>query len=244
MNLTRYALVLGMATALAVASQSHAQGSSPEGTWQFTIEGSDRGVAYLTFSNDFSVTGYGITRDALGAFDVGGTWGLDEKDNVVVGYTFFIPGGNQAGSIEGKIVGTGAFQGQSETTAGPLKFRAPAPAPAPDLAGTWVGELKAGGTKILETFTLTVNTNLPGWFDLTGAGVSEAGSFSVTGAVLVTSDNRAAATTINFFGDGTMESAFAGKLVKKGNKLVFTGKNTDRKAVQLRAERMVAPTAE
>jgi hypothetical protein len=222
---------------LAAAKVFSGQDSSPVGVWQFSITGSDRGVAFLTFSNDFNFAGYGISRNALGPFTIAGTWDFDAKGDVVAGYTQFIDAGSVAGTLSGRIFGKGRFHAKAKTTDGHQKFQAPTPAEVDDISGSWVGEVSSGGQKALESFTLTASTNMAGWFDLAGTGVGESGSFTVTGAVLVTSDNRIGAFTVSDFGTATETASFAGKLVKKGKKFTLSGENEDRNDVILRAER-------
>ena len=225
------AVCLGAAIALSGAN------NSPVGTWQVSISGSDRGVTFLTFSNDFTFAGYGISQDALGPFTIAGTWEFDSKGRIVGGYTQFIEGGSTAGILRGSIVGNGRLQARVKTTEGPEKFRAPAPAASPDLAGAWAGKTRQPGENGLTSFTLTASTNMPGWFDLTGTGIDSGGSFTMSGAVLVTSDRRVGAYTVSDFGTATQTASFAGKLARKGKKLVLIGKNDDRQRVKLLAER-------
>src|SRR5437016_2433869 len=58
---------------------SHGQTLSPVGSWQVTVLGSDRGIAVMTFSNDFTVSGYGITRKQFGLFTLTGNWAFNSK---------------------------------------------------------------------------------------------------------------------------------------------------------------------
>ena len=230
-SLIAAAVCLGAAIALSGGN------NSPVGTWQVSISGTDRGVTFLTFSNDFTFAGYGITRDT-GSFTIAGTWEFDSKDRIVSGYTQFIEGGSAAGILRGDVVGNGRLQARARTTQGPQKFKAPPPAASPDLAGAWAGKSSAPGERGLTSFTLAASTNnTPGWFDLSGTGINSSGSFSMSGAVLVTSDHRVGAYTVSDFGTATQTASFAGRLVKKGKKLVLVGMNDDRQHTRLLAER-------
>ncbi|MEI6082765.1 MAG: hypothetical protein WCS70_00530 [Verrucomicrobiota bacterium] len=213
-------------------------GVAPAAPWQITVLGQDRGVIFLTFANDFTSTGYGISLDALGPFTIAGTWDNDANGDIVGGFTEFVEGGSQAGIIEGRVRGNGGFVGHVKTTHGPQKFKAPAPGPIPDLSGSWTASVESDGKKTLETFTLTPSTNnVPGWFDLNGNGIDNNGSFALSGAVLVTTDRNAAGYTISNFGTSTLQAAFIGKVSKKANRLVLRGKDENDKGTTLQAEK-------
>ncbi len=62
-----------ISTAVSLAASS----DSTVGTWATQIAGKDHGICYLTFSNDMTVAGYGISLDALGPLQLSGNWNLD-----------------------------------------------------------------------------------------------------------------------------------------------------------------------
>ena len=98
--------------------------------------------------------------------------------------------------------------------------------------------MESDNKKTLQSFVLTPATNnLPGWFDLTGTGIGESGTFTLVGAVLVTSDRNAAGYTITDFGTGTLQASFVGRVSRKLNKLVLRGKDENTKSVTLHAEK-------
>lgn len=229
-----YGLVLGSAASLLTVASTTADNTP----WQITVLGQDRGVIFMTFQNDLTLTGYGISLDAGGPFDLLGTWDNDANGDVVGGFTQYIEDGSRSGIVEGRSRGNGGFIGHVKTTHGPQKFKAPAPAPVPDLTGSWTGDVESDNKKTLQTFTLTPATNnLPGWFDLNGSGISESGTYTLTGAVLVTSDRNAAGYTISNFGTGTLQASVVGKVTKKLNRLVLRGNDENAKNVTLHAER-------
>ncbi|MCG3147466.1 MAG: hypothetical protein PCFJNLEI_00906 [Verrucomicrobiae bacterium] len=229
-------LVLGTAISLLPVVNTSAGESAV--TWQSTIIGQDRGIIFLTFVDDLTLTGYGISLNFLGPFTTSGTWGEGAKESVLGGFTSFSDRGNQAGLLEGSVRGNGGFFAKVTTSGGPQKFKAPAPAAIADLSGSWTGSSQLQGKKSLLSFVLTPSTNnLPGWFDLTGTGIGETGSFTLTGAVLMTSDRNAAAYTVSNFGTSTTQAAFIGKVGPKANKWTFKGKDEDNKNILFKAER-------
>jgi hypothetical protein len=54
-------LILGC---LGISNVSQAQFYSPEGTWDFVVLGAERGVAYITFEDDFTLSGYEVLTPA------------------------------------------------------------------------------------------------------------------------------------------------------------------------------------
>jgi hypothetical protein len=52
------------AAALLCATAAQAQFNSPVGTWDFIITGAERGVAYITFEDDFTLSGYEVVTPA------------------------------------------------------------------------------------------------------------------------------------------------------------------------------------
>jgi hypothetical protein len=231
----------GIAVTLVTATPLFAQEASPVGTWQTTIQGTDRGVAYVTFSNNLVIAGYGISRDAFGWFDLAGTWDYDAKGKLIGGYTEFIEGGSLAGVLTGKIVGPGRLSANIKSTAGPQKWRAPERGgEIVDLTGAWVSETSTEGTKVLQQFNLAVNPDYPGVFDLTGVGINNNGTFDITGAVIITSDDHAAGFLTATQMANNLDLVLSGKIVKKGNRLKMTGRNANNQDVKLQADRVVA----
>jgi hypothetical protein len=223
---------------IAVTVVVWADGSnSPVGTWQTGILGTDRGVANLTFDDQAGVSGYGITRDSLAPFTIGGTWDFDDKGDIVTAFTMFKTNGSVAVSAHMRLHGQNKLRGDGHSTGGHLVFLGAPADNVIDLSGGWFGQVKIRGTKMLDMFTVSASTNMPAWFDFSGDGLSNGGTFTVTGSLVITSDRRAAAYTLTDFGTGTQSATFAGKVVQHGRKLVFAGKTDDHSSIILHAER-------
>ena len=213
-----------------------ASSDSPEGTWATQIVGKDHGVCYLTFSNNAAVTGYGIAVDALGPFLVAGTWDFDAKGKVVAGFTQFINTGSAGAQLQGKV-NNNKLRAKVKSTGGPFNLKGSPPSDIADLTGAWTAEGKQRGKPVFYSFSAALSSNTPAWFDLSGAGNNNTGPFTLTGGILITPDNRVAAYTVYDYGGSTETSAFSGKLVKRGNKLVLRGKTDTHQKVSIRAER-------
>ena len=59
---------------------------SPVGTWQVSVLGSEKGIIMMTFSNDSTVSGYGVGRKDFGLMTLAGTWGYNSKGDVTAAY--------------------------------------------------------------------------------------------------------------------------------------------------------------
>ena len=228
-----FGLVLGLLTAV---QPTHAVPAPAP--WQITIVGSDRGVVFLTFSNEFTSAGYGISLDAAGPFTLTGTWGEGDNNTIIGGFTQFADGGTEAGIIKkGILRGNGKFIAKVQTTHGRQTFRAPVPAAVVDIGGSWNVEGRIHGHAFLESFTLTASPDKVGWFDLVGTGADIDGAYTLSGGILVTSDRHVAGYTINTYPSTTLQAVGVGKVNGKTKKLILRGKDQDGKPFVLRATR-------
>jgi hypothetical protein len=218
-----------------------ASSQSPEGTWATQVRGHDHGVCYLTYSNNFTEAGYGITVGANGPFVMAGTWNIDKKGKLVGGFTQFVDVGSIGATFEGKATDT-KLNASVKSTEGRFSLKSqPASTDYFDLSGTWTANVKEYNRQFYVDLICTPSTNLPAWFDITGKGVNGKGSYTVTGAILITPDNRCAAYTTYDYGTSTLTDTFDGKLIKNGKKIVLHGRTENKENASLRAE-PVAPT--
>src|SRR2546430_14202037 len=111
-----------------------ANSDSPEGTCATEIVGRDQGICYLTFSNDNSVAGYGITLDALGSFQIAGGWDLDKHQRLVGGFAQFIDGGGAGAKFHGKV-NNNKLRVHVNSTEGEFNFKGDPANDIPDLSG-------------------------------------------------------------------------------------------------------------
>jgi len=230
--------ITGLVCLLTPAAHA-ASSDSPVGTWATQIVGKDQGVCYLTFSDNFAIAGYGIAVDALGPFLMAGTWNLDKKGKLVGGFTQFIDGGSAGANLEGKV-NNNKLRANVSSTEGPFNLKGSPASDIADLNGLWNAKVKQNGKPFYVTINTSLSTNIPAWFDLTGTGVNNTGSFTLSGGLVITPDNRVAAYTVYDYGIATETNAFTGKLVKGGKKLVLRGRTDNKQPVSLRAERTQA----
>jgi hypothetical protein len=198
-------------------------------TWETQVIGpaADRATCFLTFSNDFTWTGYGIALKSSGSVTFDGTWSVDAKQRITGGFTEFRNDGDVGGTFIALLNGSNKLRARAITaTHRPLKLDGVAQSTPRDVSGTnWVGEVRTRGNKVFQSYTFTASTNLPGWFDVTGTGVGEGGTYTISGGLVVTSDRRANGYLISDFGSaGTTSTwSFAGKFLPSLDRAVFRG---------------------
>jgi uncharacterized repeat protein (TIGR01451 family) len=166
--------------------------NSPVGDWQVTVSGADKGIAYLTLSNNATASGYEIRMKTFGLDVISGTWGLDAKGKLTGAF------GEKLGSATnwtGTLAGT-AKTGKSlsgKVTAIPAGFFNWKGIPAttfPDLSGTWSGQVAIAKTaNINVAYKITMNATNSGVFDVAATTATN----TVLGQFIVTSKDAIAA---------------------------------------------------
>ena len=160
--------------------------------WELKIRGSDQGLAYVTFQEDGTLTGHGITTNSAGLCLISGTWTNREGGKVEGTYRGQV--GDQP-VVEGTVtavVGTGKLVGEVKTADGTLRLRGIPVSDQPDLSGHWVAQVEVlstlnrqPSTPFVETYELTVSEEFPGLFRIEGEG-----SGPLQGAVIASSRNQ------------------------------------------------------
>jgi len=192
---------------------SRGQTLSPVGSWQVSILGTDKGTSIMTFSNDFTVSGYGITRKQLGLFTIAGTWAFNKKGDVVVAYVQTLDTVGVGFTFTAHLLRTGKFRANGISNKhGRFHFIGEQPADFPDLSGSWTAVVHRLGKTLHELYTITPATNFPALFDITGQGLSDTASFTLTGAIIANSRNQLNAVIDRTFTTGTQSSSLFGTL--------------------------------
>ena len=217
---------------------SRGQTLSPVGTWEVTILGSDRGTSMMTFSNDLTLTGYGITQKRFGFFTLAGNWSLDSNGNVIVSYVQSINGvGSGGASFTTRLSRSGRFRAKgSDNTGKTLRFKGQQPSSFPDLSGSWTAVGKRRSRALLETYNIAASTNFPAVFDVTGNGQSgDTGSFTLSGAIITTSNNKLNASIDRTFGVDTQRSSLAGIFKPRNSDMQLKGDDDTNAHLALKA---------
>jgi hypothetical protein len=193
----------------------------------------DVGDAFMTFADDGSLTGYGMSVGSFGLLEIAGEWTVTD-DGQIAGTLTMTVGDDVV--LEGTVVVTRGDDGRIvmriHNADGEIMLDGIRANAVPDLSGMWNAEVTLPGATCVETFDLTVSEQHPGVFRLDGAGTSDERVYTVTGAVLVNSANRLAAFTVRLAGDDAPhESVFIGVVSEDGTTIEATG--IDRKGAEL-----------
>jgi hypothetical protein len=215
------ALFVGACVVQPVSSRG--QTISPVGTWQVSILGSQKGILMMTFSNDFTVSGYGITRKQFGFITLAGNWSVNSKGDVVAAYIQTVNGVGTAFALTAHMLSGNRFRARATTHGGGYTCKGEQPESLPNLTGSWNAGLKRKGKPLSETFTATLSTNYPAVFDVTGQGLSEAGSFTLTGEIIISSRDAVATSIDRTFGTDTQQSSLSGVFKPAQSKMVLEG---------------------
>jgi hypothetical protein len=196
---------------------------SPVGSWQVTILGTDKGTAMMTFSNDFTVSGYGITRRQFGLFTLAGTWNFNKKGDVVVAYVQTLDNVGTGFTFTAHLLPTGKFRANGvSNNHSRFHFRGEQPLEFPNVSGDWTAVVHRAGKTLIEQYTITA-TNVPALFNITGQGLSDTASFTLIGAIIANSHNQINASIDRTFGTGTQSSSLSGPLKPAKSLMRLTG---------------------
>jgi hypothetical protein len=148
--------------------------TSPVGTWETKLSGAAKGLAYISFNDDSSISGYGIALGTFGLFSFAGDWALSSAHQLV-------------GTINGdSFTGKAKAGVKLQVNAGPVKLKAIPAMPVPDITGTWMD------VKTSEAFVFTPSSTLTNAFELT-AGLAIVGA---RGAINLTTTNNVPRTLV------------------------------------------------
>ncbi len=215
------ALLLG--ACVSQPALSRGQTTTPVGTWQVSILGSQKGILMMTFSNNNTVSGYGITRKEFGFITLAGNWSVNSKGDVVVAYIQTVNGAGSAFTLTAHMLSGNRFRARATTHGGGYTCKGEQPETLLNLSGSWNAGLKRKGKPLGETFTATLSTNYPAVFDVTGQGLSEAGSFTLSGEIIVSSHDTVAASIDRTFGTDTQHSSLSGVFKPAQSEMVLEG---------------------
>jgi hypothetical protein len=183
---------------------------SPVGTWQVNVLGSEKGIIMMTFSNNSTVSGYGITRKQFGFITLAGTWGFNSKGDVVAAYVQTLNGVGTAFTLTAHMLSANRFRAKATSPGGGYRCKGEQPDSFANVSGSWNAGFKRKGKPLSETFTAALSTNYPAVFDVTGQGLSEAGSFTLSGKIIVSSENKVNASIDRTFGTAIQHSSLSG----------------------------------
>jgi hypothetical protein len=186
----------------------------PNGMWEITISGKDPGTAFITFADDNTLSGYGMTLKSFGWFTLEGTWAVDAKGNTLAIYT---QSAEDTPSFDATLLGkANNSKTLSVKVTNPkgvyTMSGAPSKAPAPDLTGTWTAKVTQGKIKSTQTFNINRSEDHPALFYLSSP---ETGDYlNLSGYAIVTSKGKVGLCyeTYDQDGNGIAMCSFTGTL--------------------------------
>jgi hypothetical protein len=203
---------------------SRGQTISPVGTWQVSTLGSEKGILMMTFSNNFTVTGYGITRKQFGFITLAGNWSVNSKGDVVAAYIQTVNGVGTAFTLTAHILSASRFWAKATSHGGGrYQCKGEQSQNFSDLSGSWNAAVKRRGKTLNESFIVTTSSNYPAVFDVTGQGLSDTASFTVSGAIIISSQDAVSASLDRTFGTNVQHSALSGVFKSSRSKLLIKG---------------------
>jgi hypothetical protein len=216
------------------------QTAFPLGTWEVALDDIDVGDAFMTFADDGSLTGYGMSVGSFGLLEIAGEWTVTD-DGQIAGTLTMTVGDDVV--LEGTVVVTRGEDGRIvmriQNADGEIMLDGIRATTVANLSGTWDAELTMPGAVCAEAFDLTVSEQHPGVFRLDGAGTTSDRVYTVTGAVLINSANRLAAFTVRIAGDDAPhESVFIGTVSDDGTTIEALGFDREGNELALRACRV------
>jgi hypothetical protein len=187
--------------------------TSPIGTWEVAVKRTrsatkEAGTAYLTFNGDQTLSGYGITTATPGVFTLDGTWTVNASGKVVGNYTEDLNGQSVSGSFIGKARLGRNLQADVVSENGTFKLSGKPPGQIPDFSGSWNGLVTQLRTTVAETYELTPSIDYPGVFEISGDGSGPNGTFSVSGAAILTAKGGVTAFAFSDFEAGGYAVAY------------------------------------
>jgi hypothetical protein len=164
---------------------------SPVGIWEVTISGRnhEQGIAFLTFSNDFTMGGYGMSFQSFGMFTIAGAWDLDARGSLVGSYTEQLGGQSFDGSFIGKATNGKRLIGKGVGSNGAFTLRGIPAAMTWDLTGNWIARVTERKVTVPEFISLTPSV-FPSVFDFSGSGAGPSGAFLVSGTAIISSKGK------------------------------------------------------
>ena len=198
---------------------------SPVGTWQVSVLGSEKGIIMMTFSNNSTVSGYGITRKDFGLMTFAGVWGYDSQGDVTAAYIQTTNGVGTAYAFTAHMLSGNRFRAKAISRGGGYRGNGEQPESFPDLSGSWNDAVQRKGEHLNEIFIATLSSNYPAVFDISGQGLSETGSYTLSGTIIVSSEDKVNASIDRTFGTDTQHSSLSGVFKSKdsGDQLQLQG---------------------
>jgi PKD repeat protein len=201
--------------------------NSPLGNWEVTVKRADRGIGFLTFTDDAKATGYGIRRGMFGLVELSGQWSFDAKGRVAGLFAEELGSGtNWTGVLSEKAKSLKSFNGSVTTSNAVFRWESIPATAFPDLSGTWTGQVTVAKIPTVIEYAIRTNATNSGVFDV----ATTAATNTVIGQLIVTSHNKVDGYISIASKQATLSGAFKGAHLS----LSLKGTNEDGALVKVR----------
>jgi PKD repeat protein len=178
---------LGMTNTSAVITITVGGKNSPLGDWEVTVSGKDKGLGFLTFSDDATASGYEIRLGTFGLDTLSGAWDFDAKSNLTGLFIEQLGGTtNWTGTLAGKAKSLKSVSASVTTSNGVYKWKGVPATTFPDLSGMWTGQVTVAKIAAGVGYAITTNATNAGVFDVAALTATNA----VIGRFIVTSRGK------------------------------------------------------
>jgi hypothetical protein len=206
--------------------------TSPVGTWETKLGGGGKGTAYLTFEDDFSVSGYGMMLGKPGLFLIDGAWNTAPKSTIVGSLSETL---NESqlfdGTFSAKATGGLKLRVKTVSSTPGVKsqsFSGVPVVPGPNIGGaSWSARTTIGRNIVSETWTFT-----PSAFDNVWDFIGQGSNYTLNGIAIEGSRLAVNLSVTN----GALRS-LAGKLNTTTNAVSLAGKDGSSNSVKSAATR-------
>jgi hypothetical protein len=184
-------------------------------TWEMTVKGPAKATCVLKLSEDGILQGSGIEQSLCGPFTVTGTWSQASSGSISGVFTETFPALSclSATSITGTFIAKPSQKSKTSATAldsrGKSTWAVRIDQSFPSMPATWQAVLTVGKTQRAETLDIIPSDTQPGWFDIQGQ--SNDASYTLTGAMIVTSRKAVTAYIVRDLPSGPVASFYTGK---------------------------------
>ncbi len=196
-------------------------------TWEVSMMGVPRATCDLRFAADSTVSGYGVEESLCGAFTVTGTWSEDTRGNMSATFnqSFAESNCHHVASIDGTFTAKPSKNRKVNAIARDslraFRWKAARDPSLPVLIAGWRGALKVKKSKTEEIYDLTPADNKPGLYEIQGQSADA--TYTLTGALIVTSRNRVTASIVRQLPTGPVTSFYTGKVNPRKQTLSLKG---------------------
>jgi hypothetical protein len=182
------------------------------GPWLFDIVGVDKGAAVITFNDEGSLSGYGLTLDIGALVEISGSYTINSKGVVNGHFVVEEESLDFTGKVDKKVTKLNLKVSDGPNLKG---IKLPSD---PTIPGEWKVKISGGGS--LDPFTIKLLHAYHRVYEVTGSGVIDGKSVEVFGLFILDSKSIAYGY-YELTGELEQEGTFSGKINLASKKFSF-----------------------